>query len=92
MSYLIAEVEVAFEPGQLPERGIRHARARRRSAKQAGRTWWTDAGSWLTEKQLGPNSEATLRDLSEALITVYRRCGLLQTLRSNSTRKLRRII
>ena len=25
----------------------------------------------VTEKQLGPNSEATLRDLSEALITVY---------------------
>jgi 2-polyprenyl-6-methoxyphenol hydroxylase-like FAD-dependent oxidoreductase len=69
MSYLIAEVEMAFEPGRLPEWGIRqdalgvHALSRPQ-----------DGGPirvMVTEKQLGPNSEATLRDLSVALITVY---------------------
>ena len=69
MSYLIAEVEVAFEPGQLPEWGIRHDALGVHSLSRL-----ENGGPMrvmVTEKQLGPNSEATLRDLSEALITVY---------------------
>jgi 2-polyprenyl-6-methoxyphenol hydroxylase-like FAD-dependent oxidoreductase len=69
MSYLIAEVEMAFEPGRSPEWGIRydalgvHALSTPRDG-EATRVM-------VTEEHLGPNSEATLRDLSEALIAVY---------------------
>jgi 2-polyprenyl-6-methoxyphenol hydroxylase-like FAD-dependent oxidoreductase len=64
-SNLIAEVEVTEEP----PRGIRtdatgvHALHRMEDGK-------TDRVV-VTEQQLGPSSEPTLRDLSEALITVY---------------------
>jgi 2-polyprenyl-6-methoxyphenol hydroxylase-like FAD-dependent oxidoreductase len=69
MSYLIAEVEMAFEPGRLPEWGIRHDALGVHALSRP-----RDGGPtrvMVTEKHLGPNSEATLRDLSEALITVY---------------------
>jgi 3-(3-hydroxy-phenyl)propionate hydroxylase len=70
MSYLIAEVEMAPEPDRLPEWGIRHDALGVHALSQLG-----DGGPirvMVTEKQLGPNSEATLCDLSEALIAVYR--------------------
>jgi 2-polyprenyl-6-methoxyphenol hydroxylase-like FAD-dependent oxidoreductase len=69
MSYLIAEGEMTFEPGRAPEWGIRqdalgvHALSR-----------LEDGGPvrvMVTEKYLGPSSEATLHDLSEALINVF---------------------
>jgi 2-polyprenyl-6-methoxyphenol hydroxylase-like FAD-dependent oxidoreductase len=69
MSYLLAEVEMAFEPGRLPEWGIRHDALGVHSLSRL-----ENGGPMrvmVTEKQLGPSSEATLRDLSEALITVY---------------------
>jgi hypothetical protein len=69
MSYLIAEVEMACDPDRLPEWGIRHDA---RGVHALSRP--QDGGPvrvMVTEKHLGPNSEPTLRDLSEALITVY---------------------
>jgi 2-polyprenyl-6-methoxyphenol hydroxylase-like FAD-dependent oxidoreductase len=69
MSYLIAEVEIAVEPGQLLERGIRHDALGVHSLSRL-----ENGGPMrvmVTEKQLGSTNEATLRDLSEALITVY---------------------
>ena len=69
MSYLIAEVEMACEPDRLPEWGIRHDALGVHALSRL-----EDGGPvrvMVTEKQLGPNTEATLRDLSEALITVY---------------------
>jgi len=69
MSYLIAEVEMAPEPDRLPEWGIRHdtlgVHALSRLANEG------PIRVMVTEKQLGPNSEATLGDLSQALIAVY---------------------
>ncbi len=64
-SNLIAEVEVAEEP----PRGIRHDATGIHALHRLedGRTFRVI----VTEQQLGPNSQATLRDLSEALITVY---------------------
>jgi 2-polyprenyl-6-methoxyphenol hydroxylase-like FAD-dependent oxidoreductase len=69
MSYLLAEVEMTFEPDTLPEWGIRHDDLGVHALSRL-----EDGGPvrvMVTEKQLGPNSEATLRDLREALITVY---------------------
>jgi 2-polyprenyl-6-methoxyphenol hydroxylase-like FAD-dependent oxidoreductase len=69
MSYLIAEVEMAPEPDRLPEWGIRHDALGVHALSRL-----EDGGPirvMVTEKQLGPNGEATLGDLSEALITVY---------------------
>src|ERR1700742_1953481 len=69
MSYLIAEVEMACKPDRLPEWGIRHDALGVHALSRLA-----DGGPvrvMVTEKQLGPNTEATLRDLSEALITVY---------------------
>ena len=64
-SNLIAEVEVTEEP----PRGIRHD-----AIGVHGLHRLEDGGTVrvvVTEQQLGPSSEPTLRDLSEALITVY---------------------
>jgi 2-polyprenyl-6-methoxyphenol hydroxylase-like FAD-dependent oxidoreductase len=69
MSYLIAEVEMAFSPDTLPEWGIRHDALGVHALSRL-----EDGGPirvMVTEKQLGPDREATLRDLSEALIAVY---------------------
>ncbi|HEV3072369.1 MAG TPA: FAD-dependent monooxygenase [Solirubrobacteraceae bacterium] len=64
-SNLIAEVEVTEEP----PRGIRHdaTGVHGLHTMEDGRT----VRIVVTEQQLGPSSEPTLRDLSEALITVY---------------------
>jgi 3-(3-hydroxy-phenyl)propionate hydroxylase len=73
-SCLIAEVEIApekaFEPGKAPEWGI----VRRDALGVHGLNRLDDGGRVrvvVTEQHLGPTSEPTLRDLSEALIAVY---------------------
>jgi 2-polyprenyl-6-methoxyphenol hydroxylase-like FAD-dependent oxidoreductase len=75
-SNLIAEVEMAEEP----ELGIRrddkgiHALGRLEYEVRDGEVVYMDGGPvrvMVTEQQLGPGSEPTLRDLSEALINVY---------------------
>jgi 3-(3-hydroxy-phenyl)propionate hydroxylase len=66
MSCLIAEVEMAFETGEAPEWGIRHDARGIHSLSRL-----EDGGPvrvLVTEPQLGPTSEPTLHDLSEALI------------------------
>jgi 3-(3-hydroxy-phenyl)propionate hydroxylase len=64
-SSLIAEVELTEEP----PRGIRHdaTGVHGLHTMEDGRT----VRVIVTEQQLGPSSEPTLRDLSEALTTVY---------------------
>ena len=64
-SNLIAEVEVTEEPPQ----GIRHdaTGVHGLHRMEDGRT----VRVVVTEQQLGPSSEPTLRDLSDALISVY---------------------
>jgi 2-polyprenyl-6-methoxyphenol hydroxylase-like FAD-dependent oxidoreductase len=64
-SNLIAEVEVTEEP----PRGVRHDATGVHGLHRLedGRT----VRVVVTEQQLGPSSEPTLRDLSKALITVY---------------------
>jgi 2-polyprenyl-6-methoxyphenol hydroxylase-like FAD-dependent oxidoreductase len=75
-SSLIAEVEMAEEP----ELGIRrdahgtHALGRREYEIRDGKVVYADRGPvgvMVTEPHVGPASEPTLRDLSEALIAVY---------------------
>jgi 2-polyprenyl-6-methoxyphenol hydroxylase-like FAD-dependent oxidoreductase len=75
-SNLIAEVEMTEEP----ELGIRrdalgvHGLGRLEYEIRDGKVAYMDRGPvrvTLTERQLGPGSEPTLRDLSEALIAVY---------------------
>jgi 2-polyprenyl-6-methoxyphenol hydroxylase-like FAD-dependent oxidoreductase len=75
-SNLIAEVEVTEEP----ELGMRrdavgvHAIGRLEYEIHDGEVVYMDGGPvrvMVTEQQIGPTSEPTLRDLSEALITVY---------------------
>src|SRR6202049_2518291 len=75
-SNLIAEVEMAEEPElgiRRDERGI-HGIGRLEYEIRDGEVVYKDVGPvrvMVTEQQLGPSSEPTLRDLSEALITVY---------------------
>jgi 3-(3-hydroxy-phenyl)propionate hydroxylase len=69
-SCLIAEVEIACENGEAPEWGI----VRRDALGVHGLNRLEDGGPVrvvVTEQELGPTSEPTLRDLSEALIAVY---------------------
>ena len=75
-SNLIAEVEVTEEP----DLGIRHDAlgvhgiGRLEYEIRDGEVVYMDRGPvrvTVTEEQVGPSSEPTLRDLSEALITVY---------------------
>jgi 2-polyprenyl-6-methoxyphenol hydroxylase-like FAD-dependent oxidoreductase len=75
-SNLIAEVEMADEP----ELGIRrdetgiHGLGRLEYEIRDGEVVYKDGGPirvTLTERKLGPSTEPTLRDLSEALINVY---------------------
>ena len=75
-SNLIADVEMTEEP----DLGIRHdalgvhALGRLEYEVRDGEVVYMDGGPvrvMVTEQQLGPSSEPTLRDLSEALITVY---------------------
>jgi 2-polyprenyl-6-methoxyphenol hydroxylase-like FAD-dependent oxidoreductase len=72
-SYLIAEVEMAFETGsdsgRVPEWGIRHDALGVHSLSML-----EDGGPvrvMVTEQHLVPTSEPSLHDLSEALIAVY---------------------
>jgi 2-polyprenyl-6-methoxyphenol hydroxylase-like FAD-dependent oxidoreductase len=75
-SSLIAEVEMAAEPElgiRRDEKGI-HGLGRLEYEIRDGEVVYTDGGPVrviVTEEQLGPSSEPTLRDLSEALISVY---------------------
>jgi 2-polyprenyl-6-methoxyphenol hydroxylase-like FAD-dependent oxidoreductase len=75
-SNLIAEVEMTEEP----DLGVRHdalgvhALGRLEYEIRDGEVVYMDGGPvrvMVTERQLGPTSEPTLRDLSEALIAVY---------------------
>jgi 2-polyprenyl-6-methoxyphenol hydroxylase-like FAD-dependent oxidoreductase len=75
-SNLIAEVEMTEEP----ELGMRHdalgahALGREEYEVRDGEVVYSDEGPvrvLLTEEHVGPTSQPTLRDLSEALITVY---------------------
>src|SRR3989475_3944510 len=75
-SFLIAEVELADEP----EWGIRrdalgiHSFGRLEYEVRDGEVVYMDGGPvrvTVTEEHLGPTTEATLRDLSEALIAVW---------------------
>jgi len=75
-SYLIAEVELADEP----QWGIRrdalgvHALGRLEYEIRDGEVVYLDRGParvMVTEEHLGPTSEPSLRDLSQALIAVY---------------------
>ncbi len=76
VSSLIAEVEMAEEP----ELGVRrddkgtHGIGRLEYEVRDGEVVYMDGGPVrvvVTEQQLGPSSEPTLQDLSEALIAVY---------------------
>ncbi|HEV8527615.1 MAG TPA: FAD-dependent monooxygenase [Actinomycetes bacterium] len=75
-SFLIAEVELAEEP----EWGIRrdalgiHGLSRLEYEVRDGEVVYLDRGPirvMVTEEHVGPTTEPTLRDLSEALIAVY---------------------
>ena len=75
-SNLIAEVEMTEEP----ELGIRHDAlgvhgiGRLDYEMRGGEVVYKDGGPvriTLTERQIGPSSEPTLRELREALVTVY---------------------
>jgi 2-polyprenyl-6-methoxyphenol hydroxylase-like FAD-dependent oxidoreductase len=75
-SNLIAEVEVTEEPDLGMRRdavGV-HAIGRLEYEIRDGEVVYMDGGPvrvMVTEQQIGPSSEPTLNDLSEALITVY---------------------
>jgi 2-polyprenyl-6-methoxyphenol hydroxylase-like FAD-dependent oxidoreductase len=69
MSYLIAEVEMAFSPDKLPEWGIRYDALGVHALGALANNG--PIRVMVTEKQLGPDRDATLGDLSEALIEVY---------------------
>lgn len=68
-SYLIAEVEMAFEADQPPEWGIRHDAVGVHALSTVADG--SPARVMVTERHLGQGGEPTLRDLSEALIAIY---------------------
>ncbi|WP_196770776.1 FAD-dependent monooxygenase [Mycobacterium colombiense] len=68
-SYLLAEVEMDWGTGQSPQWGIRHDALgvhALSTAEEGG-----PVRVMVTEAQLGPATEPTLRDLSQALVAVY---------------------
>lgn len=68
-SYLLAEVEMDFGTGQSPQWGIRHDAIgvhALSTAEEGG-----PVRVMVTEAQLGPATEPTLRNLSQALVAVY---------------------
>jgi 2-polyprenyl-6-methoxyphenol hydroxylase-like FAD-dependent oxidoreductase len=75
-SSMIAEVEMREEPElgiRRDDRGI-HGLGRVEYEIRDGEVVYADGGPvrvMVTEQQVGPSSEPTLRDLSEGLITVY---------------------
>lgn len=70
-SYLLAEVEMAAAatPGQAPQWGIRHDAIGVHALSMQGESG--PVRVMVTEQRVGPTGEATLRDLSEALVAVY---------------------
>jgi flavin-dependent dehydrogenase len=69
-SCLIAEAELAPDPGQAPEFGV----ARRDAVGVHGATEMGDGAAVrvvVTEQQLGPSAEPTLDELRHALVAVY---------------------
>ena len=69
MSYLLAEVEMAFPAGGEPDWGVRHDAVGVHALSES-----TDRGSvrvMVTEQHLVPGTEPTLDDLREALVAVY---------------------
>jgi 2-polyprenyl-6-methoxyphenol hydroxylase-like FAD-dependent oxidoreductase len=69
-SYLLAEVELDLHTGQSPQWGIRHDALGVHALSSA-----EDGGPvrvMVTERHLGAAAEPTLRDLSQALVAVYR--------------------
>ncbi|WP_442932110.1 FAD-dependent monooxygenase [Mycobacterium sp. 050134] len=68
-SYLLAEVEMSFEPGGAPDWGIRHDALGVHALSEP------DGGGpvrvMVTERRVGPAGDATLGELSEALAAVY---------------------
>ncbi|BBY37209.1 hypothetical protein MMAN_13430 [Mycobacterium mantenii] len=68
-SYLLAEVQMDAATGQTPQWGIRH------DALGVHAMSTVEEGGpvrvMVTERHLGPATEPTLRDLSEALVAVY---------------------
>lgn len=69
-SYLLAEVEMDFGTGQSPQWGIRHDAigVHALSTAEEGRG---PVRVMVTEAQLGPGTEPTLRELSQALVAAY---------------------
>ncbi|RAU96037.1 hypothetical protein DQP58_10920 [Mycobacterium colombiense] len=68
-SYLLAEAEMDSATGQSPQWGIRHDALGVHAlsvAEEGG-----PVRIMVTERRLGPPSEPTLRELSEALVAVY---------------------
>jgi 2-polyprenyl-6-methoxyphenol hydroxylase-like FAD-dependent oxidoreductase len=69
MSYLLAEVEMACEPGEVPQWGIRHDAFGVHSMSQD-----EDGGPvrvMVTEQHVDRDGGPTLEDLSAALVTIY---------------------
>ena len=69
MSYLLAEVEMAFTSGGEPEWGVRHDALGVHAISEP-----TDGGPvrvMVTEQHLGPGSDPTLDDLRQSLVAVY---------------------
>jgi 2-polyprenyl-6-methoxyphenol hydroxylase-like FAD-dependent oxidoreductase len=69
MSYLLAEVAMAFASGAEPEWGIRHDALGVHALSEP-----TDGGSvrvMVTEQHIGPGSDPTLDDLRQSLVAVY---------------------
>ena len=69
MSYLLAEVEMAFASGAEPEWGIRHDALGVHALSEP-----TDGGPvrvMVTEQHIGPGSDPTLDDLRQAVVAVY---------------------
>lgn len=69
-SYLLAEVEMDFGTGQSPQWGIRHD-AIGVHALSTAEEGGGPVRVMVTEAQLGPGTEPTLRELSQALVAVY---------------------
>jgi 2-polyprenyl-6-methoxyphenol hydroxylase-like FAD-dependent oxidoreductase len=69
MSYLLAEVEMAFASGGEPEWGIRHDALGVHALSEP-----TDGGPvrvMVTEQHIGPGSDPTLDELRRSLVAVY---------------------
>ena len=69
MSYLLAEVDMAFASGEEPEWGVRHDDLGVHALSRP-----SDGGPvrvMVTEEHVGPGSDPTLDDLRRALLAVY---------------------